>query len=727
MLHCVRGSSPGAPVSRRRRRSEWITAALVAALPLLTIFFWLCLIYGLQAWGNPAPWLNSDEFERAQLARAVAATGHEAQRTVPHAFDSIYVYLIAPAWWIGNTSHAYGVAKAIGVVSMTAVVFPAYLLARLFVSWRWALFAGAGAAVIPALAYSEMLLVEPLAYPTAALCFWLLAKSLITRRIGWIAAAAGACLLAPLVRSQLAVMIPAAALTAAVFWFLGEGGRRFRRNWTPWDWVGFIVLGICALSVIDVIASAHSDAWQLATQDYKGRMLRDGLWAAGALTIGLGVLPTIGGLAALVKPGREPWSREQRAFTTLAGSTFAAFGFYTAVKAAYVSTIGLTQLIERNIIYVSPLLLVGTAIVLEQRRARLMALVGAAAFALYLVTTTPYHMDIPVFFDAPGLAVLPGLNRAVGLTPRGAEILLTLLALTSAATLVLIRFLPRVFASLLVGTAAAFVLGWNVFGEISFARESHRYARSFVDAMPRPLDWVDRAVPSGTQVYYLGQSLDDGSDVLQLEFWNRTLQHVWSTDGTAPGPGTTVVPQVTAPDGRLEPSAGVEYMVADYGVSPAGQVIATKIHYGARGARRWALVHVTQPLRVRQTLEGVYHDGWGKPETALNQYSLPGNTPSLVRVHVSRTGAARLYPATVRVKLGTLAVTAGQPSIAKVLSTQTVQVRNHLDHTFVFNAARAPFRVETSVTPFPHDRDPRAGDPRSLGANVEYSVIRRSS
>jgi hypothetical protein len=85
--------------------------------------------------------LNSDEFERAQLSRAVASTGHEALRTMPHAFDSLYVYLIAPAWWIHDTSQAYGVAKAIGVATMTAVVFPVYLLARTLVSRRWALFA----------------------------------------------------------------------------------------------------------------------------------------------------------------------------------------------------------------------------------------------------------------------------------------------------------------------------------------------------------------------------------------------------------------------------------------------------------------------------------------------------------------------------------------------------------------------------------------------------------
>ena len=62
-----------APAARSRGRS-----ALAAALPLVTLFVWLCLLYGWEAWGSVAPWLNSDEFEHAQLSRAVASTGHEA-------------------------------------------------------------------------------------------------------------------------------------------------------------------------------------------------------------------------------------------------------------------------------------------------------------------------------------------------------------------------------------------------------------------------------------------------------------------------------------------------------------------------------------------------------------------------------------------------------------------------------------------------------------------------
>ena len=148
-------------------------------------------------------------------------------------FDSLYVYLIAPAWWIHDTSHAYGVAKAIGVATMAAVVFPVYLLARTLVSRRWALFAAAGAAMIPALAYSSMLLIEPLAYPWAALCFYLAragarhpASGLDRRRASPPASSRRS------IRSQLVVIVAGAVAAAVLFWFIGEGGRRLRRNWS---------------------------------------------------------------------------------------------------------------------------------------------------------------------------------------------------------------------------------------------------------------------------------------------------------------------------------------------------------------------------------------------------------------------------------------------------------------------------------------------------------------
>jgi hypothetical protein len=699
---------------------------------VLLIFVWLCLLYGWEAWGNLTPWLISDEFERAQLSRAVAKTGHEALRTVPQSFDTLYVYLIAPAWWIHDTSRAYGVAKAIGVATMTSVVFPTYLLARMLVSTRWALFAAAGAAMVPALAYSSMLIVESLAYTWAALCFYLLAKALATRHAGWVAAAAAACLVAPFIRSQLFV-IPVAAVAAAVaLAFASERGQRLRRNWTRWDWMGFVLLFICAVTVMNAIASHHSAIWQISTEDHLGDMVRYGLWAAGALTIGLGVLPTIAGLSALADARHEPSSRELRAFISITVAMLIGFGVYTAAKSAYVSTQGLTYLNERNLVYVAPLLFVGTALVFDRRRALRSAVFAATAFALYLVTTTPYHMDITLFFDAPGLSALEDLSRTSGLTPHGAKILLIVLSLASGALLAFVRPSRRTPAALVLPLAAGLVLAWNAYGEISFARASHAYGKRAIAYLPRPLDWIDRAVPPHASVDYIGQSITDANSVFQLEFWNRSLQQLWSTDGTAPGPRTAVIPDVVSPDGQLRPGDGVRYMVADFGITLVGRVIATKTHWAGKPLP-WKLYRITPPLRARQTVEGIYADGWGRPETALNQYSLANNGPSVIRVRVSRTGGGTGLPATVRVRVGELSFgkvavvnrSVTSPLMGKVLFSQTLRVRRDLDHVFELRAPKTPFRVETYVTPLPAPPPGLAADPnyrRELAAQVSYRV-----
>ena len=117
----------------------------------------------------------------------------------------------------------------------------------------------------------------------------------------------------------------------------------------------------------------------LATQDYKGRMLRDGLWAAGALTIGLGVLPVVAGLAVLWRAPGEPMSYALRVFRSVLLAAIICFGVYTAVKATYVSISFGTYTYERNLIYLAPLLFTGTALWLERRRLHPIALAASSA------------------------------------------------------------------------------------------------------------------------------------------------------------------------------------------------------------------------------------------------------------------------------------------------------------------------------------------------------------
>ena len=268
----------------------WVNR-LLAAVPILSIYLWLCVLYGWEASGHVTIWLNSDELEMAQLSRAVAETGETARRGVPFPSHALYPYVLAPVWWIQDVGQAYGVAKLLNVLLMTSVVFPTYGLARMVVSKPWALFAAAGAGVIPALYYSSMLVEEPVAYPWATLCAYLIAKAFARRTRWWIGGAVLASLLAPLVREQLAV-VPAAFLIAALA--LAATSPRAKREyarWSRWDWVGGVLLLVGLVIALNAAVSHVSFAWLVATQHYKDRMLENGLWAVGALAVGVGVLP----------------------------------------------------------------------------------------------------------------------------------------------------------------------------------------------------------------------------------------------------------------------------------------------------------------------------------------------------------------------------------------------------------------------------------------------------
>ena len=150
--------------SARRRRLR--LPELETLLPLLAAYVVLVALYAWQAWQRQTPTLFSDEIEFTQISRSIAETGRAALRGgEPAPGASLYAYLAAPAWWIDRVETAYEAVKLLGVLLMTAALFPAYALARLVVTRPYALFAAVATAAAPALSYSPFLVDEPLAYP----------------------------------------------------------------------------------------------------------------------------------------------------------------------------------------------------------------------------------------------------------------------------------------------------------------------------------------------------------------------------------------------------------------------------------------------------------------------------------------------------------------------------------------------------------------------------------
>ena len=97
---------------------------------------------------------------------------------------------------------------------------------------------------------------------------------------------------------------------------------------------------------------------------------------------------------------------------------------------------------------------------------------------------------------------------------------------------------------------------------------------------------------------YLGQNINTGAalGLWLTEFWNRSLKHVWSLDGTAPGPGPVLTPDLVATDGRLAPDPGVRYVLAERGVDVDGELVARPPKSG-----RWFVYKLERPAPSRRT------------------------------------------------------------------------------------------------------------------------------
>jgi len=714
-----------------------------AAFPLAMVYLCLSVVYLYEAWARVTPWLFTDELELTQLSRSIAATGHAARRGAAYSPGSIYVFLTAPWWLIHDVASAYAAVKYADVFLMASVVFPTYFLARLVVGRKAALFAAAGAAAIPSLAYSSYIVEETVAYPYAALCLFLIAKCLVTRRRPWLVAAVLTSVFAPAVRGELA-MIPAAFALAALFMlWSSERSRRWRTTWTWGDWIGGVVVLFGAIFLLSGVASHHSLQWLTITRAYKLRIFDMGNWAAGSLAIGLGIIPLVAGLAVLVRARGELPERPLRAFRSVSAAALVSFGLYTSMKAAYLSTVFATRVEERNLIYVAPVLFVGTAIALERRRLNPLAFGAAAAYALYLVGYAMYHvvggvpyaMGVQLYSDALGFAILQQANRYLSWTPGMARaVLLSVLVgglLLLAPQLFAVR---RRIAGLCAALLATLLVAWNLTGEIAAAAGTVSISRDFAHTLNPPFTWVDDLTHQRPTLY-LGEGESDQNPEWLLEFWNRSIVRVGSLDGTVLGPGPATDPDI-GPGGRLL-NAGLsqyDYAVEDTCPSvlpngppwPCVDLAGTSagVHSYAAGGRTrvWRLVRLISPNRLRALAAGISPDGWTGPnDSAYYRYT---GTARWLRVVVSRRdwgGASG--PSPVHVIVGKLVTNS---NLQPILGAVTEQVDLSIDSTQTkivwLHVPPGPLAVHVVVDKkfVPHQYDPANGDVRQLGAEVEY-------
>ena len=506
-----------------------------------------------------------------------------------------------------------------------------------------------------------------------------------------------------------------------------EWGKTRRKNWVIGDYIGVFVLAAGAVILISGIASHHSQPWYGVTTYWKHRIFVLGDWAAGALAIGIGVLPLVFGLAALWPVRGEERTRPLRMFRCVAAGGILGFAIYTGMKAAYLSTVFATRIEERNLIYIAPLLFIGTALVLDRRRVNLLALGVAAAYGFYLVVGTPFQMGVQLYSDALGFSILQQANRYYEWTPLTAQWLLIGILVVGVALLAAASIVRRGGA---VVTGGAIVLGvailaWNVTGEISAASGTVSISRELEATLQHPFTWVDR-VAKGKPTIYLAQGVADPDPEWELEFWNRSIVTVDSLDGTLGGPGPSGAPNTTA-DGEIYSSIDPAHpgRVYAYGVEDwpcidfVGPVAARHFYRGGAAAlSEWRLIKLTSPNRLRAQCSGLYPDGWSGPNDST-YFRFVASKPGWLRIRISRQN----WPSTpVHVQLASITTQYREPVLGKVFyDKRTVAKRLQTNVVWVRTPAERFGAHVVIVNKFiPHELDPRIGDPRTLGAQVDY-------
>jgi hypothetical protein len=703
-------------------------ARFLSAVPLLVLYFGLATLYAWQASRRPVPTIFTDELELTQLARAIADTGEPARRGEPYGLATLAAYVLAPAWWLGSATASWAAAKLILVLAMTATVFPAYGLARMVVPKWYALSAAGAAVAVPALAYSPILVEEPLAYPLATLALWLIARVLERPTWGRAAAAAGISIVAAATRTQLAILL--AVLALGLLWIAWQSrpARRWRTDWSRWDWVRAVTLIIGIAFALAAAMGHASTSWRNTMLLYKDRIFEHATWAIGALAIGVGVLPVVAGIAALARPRDENGDPRTRAFVVTSIAALVVFITYAGVKGAYISTVFGTYVVERNLIYLCPILFIATALAFAHGVGRGWAIAGGAIFTLYVVTATPLRLDQYPYYEAHGLSIAAFANRELGWSEGTIErvlIVACVVALLVVVALKLLRPTSVGFAAV-AGSAAIVVVAWSMTGQVYAAEGERQFAERIDQNLPKPYDWVDEAT-DGDSVVVLGQQISDATGIWLTEFFNPSVRKMWSLDGTARTVGGPILtPDLDAVDGTLTPVPETKYALAVNGVTLQAPVVAQRkdaVLYRIDGG----------PIQLKEALVGRESDGWmiGSSEdpvahASYTRYDVSGDAPGLAVVRLTKLGwcpdPGSRTTGKVTVRIGPVGIGPDkQPRIEEVTETRRFDVPDCKAKGATLSPPNVPWRMEITLAPtfVPAEIDPSKSDRRRLGAVVD--------
>jgi hypothetical protein len=224
-------------------------------------------------------------------------------------------------------------------------------------------------------------------------------------------------------------------------------------------------------------------------------------------------------------------------------------------------------------------------------------------------------------------------------------------------------------------------------------------ARRLAAAEPVERGWIDRhAGPSaGVDVAGPPEALDELS-VAELALWNRSVEGRIELD----------LSYIEPAGGQLLASTDADLVLAR-GVELAGREVA-------RSDAGVLLREPHDPIRLAETIEGVYPDGWSGEQAVYRRWSGAEGSGTVV-VQVNREGWPGREAAEISVAAGPVDGSADEPLVETV-------IRGAGRDELAIPVPPPPFRVVVAVgSTFP-STDLGLTDGRQLGARIRFEYRR---
>jgi hypothetical protein len=524
---------------------------------LTGVWLALAMLRWLAALPLNQPRIFRDELLHWQLARSFAlgkaflVSGQAADYPAV-----LYPSLLGPAFLAPNPHAAFHVAQLLNALMFSAVALSAYALARELGGHRAALAVGALAALVPAGAYSALIMEENLYYPLFVLSCWLGLRVLARGEMRDAAACAVALVLTYFAK-PLAVPLVAAYAGVVVLWALVAWRAPSREEGPSLAGLAIRAAPVVAFGAMLLVRHALSTRGAPAAEQGSvvlGRfyaeemggpllpplvpLVKVVLSLVLALALGAGVAPAV----AMLGGWRERLADRRRLWLTVLALAIAAV--YALAAARHTLLLNqMPKIHERYVFAVAPLFiaLFLTADARPLRHATTIA-VGCALLAAMLAILDRFALRDNAWITAPSLT-LPWLLR----DRVGSGVVLALLVGAGAAVVCrgarreggrrpTLRRAAWIAAPLLVLN-----VGWYLFVY---------HIQAMLQPIVRTVDALERRTPSGALVTLVAR--EDAPPMQMLawyaKFWLQERATIyWAGAGAPPsyadtsGPAKNVV------------------------------------------------------------------------------------------------------------------------------------------------------------------------------------------